>query len=434
VNDGNGSTTTQDVLVTITGTNDAPDIAVAGTDSASATLTETNAGLTASGTLSVTDVDTTDTVGSTITGVTLSGTTGTLLAADVAGFLSAAPATGLAADAGSHHNLTWNFDSGTQAFNYLAVGQHLTLDYTVQASDGHGGTDTQQVSITINGTADGPVDILLTGVLPGADVPNGGPLGQFSAVGATGTVTYSLTSLVEKILPGGAVETDSTPDVSVTSAGVLNGTGGAPGVGFEDNRLYELGVTASDSGGSLLRYFRVATGGTGNDTIDLTGATSNDLAFAGAGGDTILAGDGNDTVFGQKDNDQIHGGDGNDTLWGMQGNNTFWFDTALNAATNVDRIMDFDPAHDLIRLSTAVFTAFSGSGTVAATAFGSVTSSGADIGTFTVGAGVRIAFDSSTGGLYYDVDGGSLANATEFAVVTLTGATSFTAADIQFGP
>src|SRR6185312_15607188 len=40
VDDGNGGTVTQDVVVVVTGTNDTPAIAVAGSDSAAATLTE----------------------------------------------------------------------------------------------------------------------------------------------------------------------------------------------------------------------------------------------------------------------------------------------------------------------------------------------------------------------------------------------------------
>ena len=59
-----GETDTQTVTITITGTNDAPDITVDGAagDTDAAPLTETDAGLTADGTLSVSDLDVTDTV------------------------------------------------------------------------------------------------------------------------------------------------------------------------------------------------------------------------------------------------------------------------------------------------------------------------------------------------------------------------------------
>ena len=142
LSDGEGGSVTRTVEVMITGTNDAPAIQVVTTDNAAGTLTETDAGLSTSGTLSVTDADLSDNVAPGVTGVTLSGTTGTLTAADVLGFLSVAPAS-IAADPGNSHNLAWAFDSGSQAFDYLNAGQSLVLEYTVQASDGNGGTDTQ---------------------------------------------------------------------------------------------------------------------------------------------------------------------------------------------------------------------------------------------------------------------------------------------------
>jgi hypothetical protein len=47
---------------------------------------------------------------------------------------------------------------------------------------------------------------------------------------------------------------------------------------------------------------------------------------------------------------------------------------------------------------------------------------------------VNIVFDSSTGGLYYDANGGSLGDATKFAVIDLAGLSStFDNGDIKFG-
>ncbi|MBE2170286.1 VCBS domain-containing protein, partial [Cobetia sp. 2AS1] len=61
------STTTVDI--TITGDNDGPVIRVDADDSAAASLTEANAPLSATGTLSVSDVDLTDSVTPSVTGV-----------------------------------------------------------------------------------------------------------------------------------------------------------------------------------------------------------------------------------------------------------------------------------------------------------------------------------------------------------------------------
>jgi VCBS repeat-containing protein len=160
VNDGNNGTASQVVTITVHGTEDAPTITIAAGDSASVTKTETNAGLTASGTLTVTDADLSDavTTSTAVSGLTHTGPTGGLTDAQLQSFFTLTPTTPLAADTGSTHNLTWNFNSGSQAFDFLAVGQSLVLTYTVQASDGHaGGTTAQSITVTINGTDDVPV-------------------------------------------------------------------------------------------------------------------------------------------------------------------------------------------------------------------------------------------------------------------------------------
>ena len=89
VDDGNGGTATQDVTITVQGTEDTPVIAVGVGDSAAATLTESYKTLSTTGTLTVTDADISDTVtAAVVTGVTLGGTTGVLTSADVLGMLS----------------------------------------------------------------------------------------------------------------------------------------------------------------------------------------------------------------------------------------------------------------------------------------------------------------------------------------------------------
>ncbi|TJW68779.1 MAG: hypothetical protein E5V29_10595, partial [Mesorhizobium sp.] len=82
--------------------------------------------------------------------------------------------TSLTADAGETHNLTWSFNSTPQAFDFLAAGETLTLTYTIQADDGHGGTDTQTVTVSITGTNDAAIiDGTTSGAVDedGADAP-----------------------------------------------------------------------------------------------------------------------------------------------------------------------------------------------------------------------------------------------------------------------
>ena len=131
----------------------------------------------------------------------------------------------------------------------------------------------------------------------------------------------------------------------------------------------------------------------------------------------MFAGGGDDSVFGQNGNDALHGGDGNDVLNGSGGNDTFYFDTALNAATNVDTLADFDAGGDLVSLSKSVFsnlTTAAGSPLVASD-FGSVSNGSG--GTAEFAAGVHVIYDSQTGNLYYDADGGNADGRTLFGVV-----------------
>src|SRR6185437_9737102 len=126
VDDHNGGVVSQDVVILVTGTNDTPVITVSGTDSAAATLTESQIPLSKMGTLTVTDVDLSDTVTAAVTGVTLGGTTGGLTNAAVLGMLTV-PSGSIAADPTDTHNLQWTFDSDPQTFNFLSSGETLTL-------------------------------------------------------------------------------------------------------------------------------------------------------------------------------------------------------------------------------------------------------------------------------------------------------------------
>jgi VCBS repeat-containing protein len=185
IHDGHGGTVDQVVTITVTGTNDAPDIHVVPTDRAAAPLTETNAGLSICGTLTVDDADVADTVSSLVTTVTASGDiTGLgLINEQLLAMLSVAPASGLAADPGDSHNLTWTFNSGTQAFNYLAASQSLVLTYTVESADSSASplSDTQSVTVTINGANDAAS---ITGTATGAVKEDG-------TLTASGTLTVA---------------------------------------------------------------------------------------------------------------------------------------------------------------------------------------------------------------------------------------------------
>ena len=130
---------TQDVTVTLTGTNDAPLITVAAGNADSAALNETNSGLTAAGTLTVSDVDLTNTVSVAKLSVAATGTTTGLLStnAQLLAMLTISPAapTNILDSTETTDQLSWSFSSGSEAFNYLAAGEQLSLTYTLRATD-----------------------------------------------------------------------------------------------------------------------------------------------------------------------------------------------------------------------------------------------------------------------------------------------------------
>src|SRR5262249_31761981 len=141
----------------IGGTDNAPVITVGAGDSAGTGLAETRSGEPRGGKVRGTDGDLSDTEKTTVPLVKLSGVTGGLTRAGVVGMLQVWPAS-IAANPGDTHNLSWSFNSGSQAFNFLAANETLTLTYTVKVDDGHpGGTATQPVTIIITGTDDAPV-------------------------------------------------------------------------------------------------------------------------------------------------------------------------------------------------------------------------------------------------------------------------------------
>ena len=157
VTDANGDTSTATVTVTITGTNDAPLITAEVGDSSGGTLAETNAGLQATGTLTASDVDVTDLITASVVGLSHTGPIGGLSDAQLSSLFEVT-AGALDTAATTSGQLTWDFNSGAQAFDFLAVGEMLTLQYTIRPDDGHSppAIGDGVVTITIAGTNDQP--------------------------------------------------------------------------------------------------------------------------------------------------------------------------------------------------------------------------------------------------------------------------------------
>ena len=157
--DGSGAEATHDIKITITGTNDAPVISPGDGGSAEGGVMETDSGsLTAGDTLTVTDADISDTVSTSVTLKSVDGNgniTGNIPSNDELLKMFTAETDGLT-NTTKAGKINWTFNTGDKTFDYLAVGEEVKLTYTIKVDDGHGGTDTQDVVVTIHGSNDRP--------------------------------------------------------------------------------------------------------------------------------------------------------------------------------------------------------------------------------------------------------------------------------------
>jgi serralysin len=87
------------------------------------------------------------------------------------------------------------------------------------------------------------------------------------------------------------------------------------------------------------------------------------------------------------------------------------FNTALDATTNVDTLMDFNSADDTFWLSSTIFSSLTPGGVIDADQF--------QIGSAALDAEDRIVYDQTYGIVMYDPDGTGAAPAVQFAQVML---------------
>ncbi|GAB1056986.1 MAG: hypothetical protein WAqMacA_33530 [Shewanella algae] len=243
VTDELGASAEQLVTITIIGTNDAPILSADSSGSITEDVDVINGILSDSGSLSFTDVDIGDShvVNSSYNGdVSWSG-----------GALDQATQDALAAGF-SADNSGWSYDIANSLVQFLAVGETITLSFTLTVTDAFGASDSQLVTLTINGTNDGPIinppgegdadgtvreagqfddssvdpgTPGVSGQLSASDVDNGAdltwsgsadsPLGSFSVDAATGAWNYQLDNAAVDGLLEGEIRTE-TFTVTVT--------------------------------------------------------------------------------------------------------------------------------------------------------------------------------------------------------------------------
>jgi VCBS repeat-containing protein len=327
VTDEHDASADSTLTITVTGVNDDPAI-TSGAQTGSVTEDGT---LTATGQVTANDVD-----GDTLT-YSAASTAGTY------GSISVDSATG-----------AWVYTLANNQANVQALnsGDTRTDTFTVNVSDGNGGTTSQNVTVTINGANDAPT---LAPVVTTAD-----PNDNDNGVGSNGVAATSANQTID--------------GANGNTADMLYGGGGNDTIN---------GLNANDT----------LYGGSGNDTLN-----------GGPQNDTLYGGSGNDTLNGDNNNDTLIGGYGADTNTGGGGTDTFKF---LSVNDRGDTITDFAGSPEKIDVS-----AIDANGSLAgdqAFAFGGTTATANGIWYAVDGSTLHVYADTdgntSTAEFWFDITG-----------------------------
>lgn len=325
ITDSFGETSTAELVIQVTGQNDAP-VAQALTGSVS----EDGPGITF--TPDFTDPDSGDTHA---TSVNTTGTKGTVT---------------VNGDGTFSYNPAGKFD-------YLKAGQTATDTFTYTITDNSGASSTKTVTVTVNGANDGP-----------------NAKADYNGVEAKCTLTVKANKGVlvnDSDVDGGTLSVSavngSTANVGKTIAGTygtlkLNADGSYTYVANDKANKIPDKQVAQD----IFTYtVKDGQGGFTTTTLTITVAEKGECYERGTDGDDCMlnlfgnsildGGNGNDKLIGGFCDDSLIGGAGNDWLLGGFGKDTFVF----NAGSGKDVIVDFGLGDDTIQFSKAVFQNFS---------------------------------------------------------------------------
>jgi VCBS repeat-containing protein len=410
------------VNVTLTGTNDGPTVSSSIAASGSESITSANS--TVTGSIGASDLDG-DSLSYTVTN----------------------------AGAAGHHGALSIDSGGNFVFTASDANWHGTDSFNVSVSDGHGGTATTTVGITVNAQADyatitapnaslssqgstttnmtsttfmgsGNNDIV-TGT-SGNDTIYGDPVdGSASAVvalniTATPVSGETVTAITLTNVPGDAILNHGTQnddgswtltpaDLTGLNITSTSGMGGDIFIAVTTQDGSSTTVTNATMNVSFSGGFNdtitggagadTMYGGAGNDVFKVSGATdgAGDYYDGGAGTDTILGGSGNDVISVTNNLGNIHsvevidGGAGTDTLMGTSGSDTL--DFSGTTLRNIE-VIDAGAGNDTIIGSAGADTIFANSGDDTVVAIGGQVSGDVyDGGTNTAGGADTLEVD-----------------------------------------
>ena len=224
VDDHSGANATTPVTVTITGSNDAPQIAVA--DKATLTNDAEASGVTGSpavhhlsGTVHFSDADLSDrpdgaATGSSAVYTDAYGVVRSLSSAQVTAFNAGFAVTSAPGNANSGQ-LTWDYSLSDGALDFLGSGETLAATFTVGVADQHGGVATADVALVFSGQNDAPA---VSAIVSAPTTDRSGPVTVNLLAAASDADLHDVLSVV----PGSVVLTSSDGHaVSGTVSGSL---------------------------------------------------------------------------------------------------------------------------------------------------------------------------------------------------------------------
>jgi VCBS repeat-containing protein len=231
-------------------------------------------------------------------------------------------------ESGGAGSVGWHFSVNNADIQFLAQGQTLSQTYSVFVTDDHGGSTSQEVTVTMNGANDAPTAVDDTVI---------------SDVGPGGAVT----------IPGWALALNDTDPDTIDKLSVDSVTSSSGGTAFGSSVVFF--VEDGTLGGS---FDYTVTDGHATSANAATATIMNNptstTTLNGGGGGEILVGNngGGEVLNGGGGNDALIGWGGGYVMTGGSGDDIFGFQSSSDAANTVT---DFNntSASDKIAISAS---------------------------------------------------------------------------------